>query len=353
MDRFQTMISFSRSKRRIHYIHDGADWALESVATGIERHFLNSSAYEFTTSTTLPHLPSGSILHFGNRYTFFNADPQSRRGPDEIVLTWLHGQYDSPEFHDLFVRLKDAQAGIRAIVTSCIESKEELLRAGIDPSKIVLIPLGVDLDLFKFDERDAMRSRMRQRFGFSDSDFVVGSFQKDGSGWLDGMEPKAVKGPDILVSVLEALNGRIPNLKVLLTGPSRGYVKSRLSSSGIHFVHEMARAYRDMPAYYSAIDAYLISSRVEGGPLSLPESWAMHVPVVSTRMGMPRDWIRDGENGFLHKTDDIAGMADRLAQLSENPKDQESLLLTAANDVRALDWKAIAEQYADQVYSRM
>ena len=53
--------------------------------------------------------------------------------------------------------------------------------------------------------------------------------------------------------------------------------------------------------YYRASDLYLITSRSEGGPLSLTESWATGVPVVSTRVGMSADYIRDGENGFYRR----------------------------------------------------
>ena len=45
--------------------------------------------------------------------------------------------------------------------------------------------------------------RARTRLGLPGSAFVVGSFQKDGVGWGEGLEPKLIKGPDVLLAVAE------------------------------------------------------------------------------------------------------------------------------------------------------
>ncbi len=44
----------------------------------------------------------------------------------------------------------------------------------------------------------------REAFDIPESAFVVGSFQKDGVGWGDGLEPKLIKGPDVLLAVARA-----------------------------------------------------------------------------------------------------------------------------------------------------
>jgi len=344
---------FSWKRRKIVYLHDGADWALEWVAKGIAKHLHHNRCFDFRIATSLENLAPGSIVHFGNRYDFFQHDPAMIGSRFRAVVTWLHGQYNSEEFRGLFERLKESIPYVAMIVTSCRDSENELLQAGIPKEKIVVIPLGVDLELFNVGERVNSRPEMRENLGFSDADFVVGSFQKDGSGWGDGMEPKHVKGPDILVQVLDELNKMIPNLKVLLTGPSRGYVKKELDSRGIRWIHRLVDRYQEMPVYYSALDAYLISSRVEGGPLSLPESWAMQVPLVSTRMGMPRDWLENDKNGFVYETTDIMGMAERLATIAADGEAVRSIVETALADVQTLDWGTIASQYVNEVYLKI
>ena len=63
---------------------------------------------------------------------------------------------------------------------------------------------------------------------------VIGSFQKDGSGWKEGLIPKMVKGPDIFLRAIEILNNSIPELFVLLTGSARGYVRHGLEKMKVY-----------------------------------------------------------------------------------------------------------------------
>ena len=62
-------------------------------------------------------------------------------------------------------------------------------------------------------------------------------WQKDGVGWRDGLEPKLIKGPDILLGAVERLRELVPELYVLLTGPARGYVIQGLERAGVAFRH--------------------------------------------------------------------------------------------------------------------
>src|SRR5439155_13036148 len=105
--------------------------------------------------------------------------------------------------------------------------EELVLGAGIGPGKVHLIPIGIDLAAFPLRDA-ASRAAARRALDLPESAFVAGSFQKDGVGWGEGLEPKLIKGPDVLLAALERLRERVPELHVLLTGPARGYVVRRL-----------------------------------------------------------------------------------------------------------------------------
>ena len=60
---------------------------------------------------------------------------------------------------------------------------------------------------------------------------LIGSFQKDGIGWGEGNEPKLIKGPDIFINSLEKIK-KCCDPFVILTGPSRGFVKKGLKNFG-------------------------------------------------------------------------------------------------------------------------
>src|SRR4029453_9306139 len=101
--------------------------------------------------------------------------------------------------------------------------------------------------------------------GLATTAFVAGSFQKDGVGWGEGLEPKLVKGPDVLLAAVERLREAVPHRPVRLTGPARGYVRQGLDDLGVPYRHVSARSRDELAQAYHALDVYLVSSRQEGG----------------------------------------------------------------------------------------
>jgi glycosyltransferase involved in cell wall biosynthesis len=176
------------------------------------------------------------------------------------------------------------------------------------------IPIGIDLEHFP-PVTEETRSASREVLGLPASAFVVGSFQKDGVGWGEGLEPKLVKGPDVLVAALERLRRAAPELHVLLTGPARGYVKHELGRLGIPYRHTFATSRDELARAYHALDVYLVSSRQEGGPKGVLEAMASGVPLVSTRVGQAQELVADLRNGWLVDVDDPEALAARAAQV--------------------------------------
>lgn len=73
------------------------------------------------------------------------------------------------------------------------------------------------------------------------------------------------------------------------------------------------------PQYYHELDCVVNTSTRESGPMSLFEAFASGVPVISTPMGWAKEWIHDGENGYLVK--DVSGICKALHLLYKNRKD--------------------------------
>ena len=189
---------------------------------------------------------------------------------------------------------------------------------------------------------------IREKLGFKPNEFIVGSFQKDGMGWGQGNIPKYIKGPDLLVQTLELIAKNLP-ISVLLTGPARGYVKNELSKRNIKFKHIYLDSYLDIVNYYNALDLYIVSSREEGGPKAIVESMASGVPIVSTDVGMARDFITDNLNGGLALNFDPYELAQKSINILIN-KNKKELIRKARKDVMRADWNNIANLYWDKVY---
>lgn len=291
------------------------------------------------------------IIHFGSRYAYLNGTFRSLHPSNHVFLTWFHGDPadPNPNMQRVFAVLPEAAAYVQKIVVSCRISRRVLIEQGISETKIATISLGVDLARF-YPPTEEFRLSVRASLGIPEDVLCIGSFQKDGAGWSEGLEPKLVKGPDVFLEVVANLSARYNNLLVLLTGPARGYVKQGLERLGIPYIYHFLSDYHDIVRYYHALDLYIITSRSEGGPKALLESWATGVPVVSSRVGMPADLIEHGVNGMLAEVEDVRGLTNHAIELIEDAAVRERCRRQALQDVRKYDWPLIAEQYYRELY---
>lgn len=291
------------------------------------------------------------ILHFIDRYTLLYEAINHLHPSNQVILTWYHSDLEdhNPRMQQLIEKLLQASPHVAQIVTSCAITKTVLETIGIAPNQITINPIGVDLKTFTPSNNNT-RSALRASLGIPDQAFCIGSFQKDGAGWGEGMEPKFVKGPDIFLEVIAEVAKHNKNLLVLLTGPARGYIKAGLQKIGVPFIHHFVKDYRDIVRYYRALDLYLITSRSEGGPVAMMESWGTGVPLVSTNMGMPADWVRHGENGLLAAVEDVDRLAENVQRFINDQELRSRCRKQALEDVKHLDWPVVTGQYYQAVY---
>ena len=234
-----------------------------------------------------------------------------------VAFPYYHGNpHKDNESKDMLKTLSRHHSEIDRIQVTNSFMEEHILNTGIDPNKIFRIPIGVNLSLFEqFTQEN--KAAIRLKLDIPESAVVIGSFQKDGNGWKEGLIPKLIKGPDIFLETIRILKDSIPELFVLLTGPARGYVKKGLEEIGIPYKHIVLDDYTKIGLYYSALDLYIISSRDEGGPKALLESMASGIPVVSTKVGQATDLITHEINGCLAKveaSEELAHHAQRILQ---------------------------------------
>lgn len=328
---------------QLTHIVEASDWAIKNVGVSVT-HSLNAHQLLRSRVSTTPVGLRNQVIHFDSVHTFINkrggATPHRS---NQIILTWFHVEPRDPRL----ALISNAQRTIKRIHTSCELTKRTLIDAGIDPNNIVVIPLGVDPSLFVPVTKE-QRQAARKRLGIEPDRMVIGSFQKDGVGWGEGLEPKLIKGPDILVETVARLKSSNP--LVLLTGPARGYVKKRLDERHIDYLHTYLQDSRKLPMMYHALDLYLITSRVEGGPLSLLEAWASGVPVVSTRVGMVPDIAQDNQTALLADVEDVNTLAHHVERLHRDPTLAKQVALQALKEVTHYSWDNIARRYFAELY---
>jgi glycosyltransferase involved in cell wall biosynthesis len=270
---------------------------------------------------------------------------------NRFVTSFFHGKpSDGPDVARHIDAFINSIPQLSKIVTGASLVERRLLDWGVPREKLVRIPIGCDTILFQPPTPEQRRTA-RSQLGIPDGHSCIGSFQKDGVGWGDGMEPKFIKGPDVFIEAVRRLAEHNP-VFVLLTGPARGYVRLGLERHGIPYRHDFLCDYRDMARYYHALDLYLVTSREEGGPMALMESMATHVPVVSTKVGQAEDLVTDMVTGGLVDVDDVAGLCERALSLLDASPEQRATRAQKARDivVRGFDWRLIARRHYEQAY---
>ncbi len=337
----------------VAYLSDNANWANDHAVITICRHLRERHHFPSYLVQTRRGL-RGQIVHVIDRHALLQPGGAAAIDPsNRVLLTWFHQDPDVPESKLAKLRslLPEVLARVETVVVPCEATRNALLSLGMPTEKITTIPLGVDTAVFRPPSAEERRAA-RQRFNIAEDAICIGSFQKDGEGWGDGLEPKLIKGPDTFLKVIERLRDRGMKVHVLLSGPARGYVRNGLEKLGVPHSHTLLANFHDILPLYHALDLYLIASRCEGGPLAFGESWATRVPVVSTRMGMPADWIQHRVNGMLNDCEDADGLAESCTQLATDAIFRESIRTAALAAVPQLDWATLAASHYALYQSR-
>ncbi len=146
---------------------------------------------------------------------------------------------------------------------------------------IKIMPYWIDTREY-FPLSSARRRKARLKHDLPADKTIIGSFQRDTE--ADLVSPKLEKGPDILCDTLEKLDRN--KVFVVLTGPRRHYVESRLSAKSVPHRSFGHMPYGAMNELYNCLDYYLVTSRHEGGPQAILEAMATRTKIYSTYVGM-------------------------------------------------------------------
>ena len=166
----------------------------------------------------------------------------------------------------------------------CVKTTQELKK--YTTKKIITIPFWNNETIWKFLNN---KQTLRKNFKLNTNDFLIGSFQRDTEGNSINNKkylPKLEKGPDIFIEVIKILKEKHKNLKVILTGSRREYIRKELDKLKVkYFYFEMCN-FDKLNKLYNCLDLYIVSSRVEGGPRAINECSLVQTPLLSTQVGI-------------------------------------------------------------------
>lgn len=208
--------------------------------------------------------------------------------------------------HSYDIVINSREIASRVIATSQRQEDDLLQKYSIPKSKVVLIPMGVDLKPFDsiISTREHAKDLLRLGFVGRLSNYDKGIFHL----------PKLLR----LLS-----NYGVPfEFQIVGSGPDesalRRYLEPWHKQKTVRFLGP--QPHKRIPEILSTMDVLVMTSNFEGFGISLIEAMvAGTVPVVSKIHGVT-DWIvKNGVNGFVCPVGSISAFADAILKLYRSP----------------------------------
>lgn len=239
------------------------------------------------------------------------------------IVTWIHHVTEWSPQHQL-------AAERSAALTVCTEGWKRDIAQRVPPHlPITVVPHGVDLEFFR------RRKVPEGTFGIPPNRFVIGFLGTKGSD-----RDRGRKGTDTLLEVIRRSAAQLPDLHVVLGGPGWDSELEGLRSLGVSVSATGYIPKPDLPLLYSALDVYLMTSRVEGGPCTVFEAMACGTPVVATRVGAVPDLIVDGVNGYSAEVDDVDALVAAVVQLDRERERHREIAKRERETISRWPWSS-------------
>lgn len=171
---------------------------------------------------------------------------------------------------------------------------------GIDPKKL-------DIKMTKAD-----KTKLRKTLGLKDSDFVI----------IYPAELNKNKNQKMLISVMESLVLKYPNIHLLLPGKDsmKGFHKQIIKVKGLEGNIHLLGYRKDIPELLKISDIAVSTSLREGLPVNIMEAMYLGLPVVATDCRGNRDLIVNNSSGYIVPQFDDRTFTERISGLYTDKK---------------------------------
>lgn len=207
----------------------------------------------------------------------------------------------------LRILIKYALKKVEMVICNSDTVKGELIKFGVNPAKVRIIYQGVDTKKFSPQRGKAFKDRL----GLQGRPVVIST-----------RSFKPVYNVEMLIRAIPLVLEHSPQVSFIIAGDGeqREYLENLASSLGcsenIRFVGRIA--HDELPQYLASSDVYVSTSLSDSASLSLQEAMACEIAPVVTDLSGNREWVTEGENGFLIPVNDIQALANQIVYLLRN-----------------------------------
>jgi L-malate glycosyltransferase len=208
-------------------------------------------------------------------------------------------------------------------------TRDKAVAYGMDPEKTVVFPWGVDLEHFRMKNAESRMSKG-----------VFTLFCN--RAW------ETRYGVDVLARAFVKVAQERDDVNLLLLGGgSQGHLLRKIFEGGgvldrVAFAGQISQTV--LPDWYHRADLYISPSHVDGSSVSLMEALACGLPCLVSDIPANKEWVTEGENGWLFRDGDANHLAEKILAASAQ---RESLSTVGQSSRRVAelraDWKKNAE----------
>lgn len=263
------------------------------------------------------------------------------------VVATFHGAVDISE-KERFKGLKIGaiNSGAYCIVAVSGDLRDDMLsKTSLKRKKIKIIYNGINCS----DFARLHSTKMREKYGCSQNDFVIGS--------LGNIRP--AKGYDILLRAAALLPDSPHPYRFVIAGQpdKKGILYNELlrlrKKLGLEEKVKFLGFLDDPAEFLSNLDLFLSSSVSEGLPLSAIQAMAASLPLLATRCGGYEELLTDQVNGQLVEVGNSKALADAIKILAADPKMRNTLSERARKHAEdTFDISVMLNAY-EQIYDQL
>lgn len=305
-------------------VPDFIDWILGTWAKQICKIGATHDYYLF---------PSGLISHDQKKWKYLinHVDVIHLLNPHvRKLLPELQGKVVISSIHHVIDWEKIAPlTQTDAVMVVSQEWKEYLLEKNISENKIFVFNNGVDISKFQPLQN---KKEVRRKLRINSELFLLGFSAKFTSNACDR------KGVQIFLQAIKEVNKK-NRLAIVITGPGWEDAIEELTECGIETYYYPFLPERLMPTFYNSLDAYIVTAKIEGGPVPLLESIACGTPIITTPVGIAKDFIQHNINGIVTPKDNVQATSQAILELMHSDELRVCLANSGLHTVRSsLTW---------------
>ncbi|MGH9429466.1 MAG: glycosyltransferase family 4 protein [Terriglobia bacterium] len=285
-------------------------------------------------ASLLVRIPKYDVIHiFSASYFSFVLAPTPA-----ILISKLYGKkillnYHSGEAKDHLQRWRRSAIPTLRLVDELVVPSEYLVRIfaefGLRATPIYNL---IETDKFRFRKRQSLRPIFLSNRNF-----------------------EAHYGVDRVLRAFAILQQRVPGARLIVAGdgPERQSLEKLASDLNLQDTEFKGRIGHDkVIELYDQADIFLNGSEIDNQPLSILESFACGLPVVTTDAGGIVDMINNEKNGMIVQRGDYEGLAAAATQLLEDPILAQKIATRALEECQKYSWKSVRSQWLT-LYSRL